>query len=99
MSEKNKGLIPEDLDPREAMVRTSIVMEGDLLLNLKQWAGQAGLPYQTLMKMLLRQAIAERQNIKLLGKLPAENRRERHTKNKGRATLFKAKTAKKGKRA
>lgn len=44
-------------DPGAAKIRISILMEGDLLNELKAEAKQSGVPYQTLMKELLRKQL------------------------------------------
>ena len=44
-------------DAAKTKVRISILMEGDLLSNLKQEAKQLGIPYQTLMKELIRKQL------------------------------------------
>jgi len=64
MSEKN--LIPESLDPVDATVRISMIMDGALLLDLKRRAAENHLPYQTYMKMVLRNAFAEIDRVKAI---------------------------------
>ena len=48
-------------EPDSSKVRISIMMEGDLLKELKLQAKQRGLPYQTLMKNLLRKQLWQEQ--------------------------------------
>jgi len=50
-------LVPGNIEPRDEAIRISIILEGDLLDALKEKAVSLGLPYQTLMKLYLRQAL------------------------------------------
>lgn len=49
-----KNLLPAKIDPKDVMVTISVRMEGDLLDAIRDRADQAGLPYQTYMKTILR---------------------------------------------
>ena len=49
------NVLPAKIEAKDENVRISIVMEGDLLDDLKSKAKELGRPYQTLMKEILRQ--------------------------------------------
>ena len=56
------NLLTDQVDPKDEAVRISIVMEGDLLDELKERAAIAGRPYQTVMKELLRDKLGLKSN-------------------------------------
>lgn len=95
MSEKN--LIPEDLDPRDATVRISMIMDGVLLLDLKRRAAENHLPYQTYMKMVLRNALVEMDRVSAMA--ARQEAQSATTSTSGMRAKSRARLSKKKKRA
>lgn len=56
-----QNLLPERIDPKDERVRISLIMEGDLLDLLRARAKEAGTPYQTFMKEILRNALVRKE--------------------------------------
>jgi hypothetical protein len=57
---KKKSLIEEgDLDPKNAKVRITTFLDGDVLLALRKKADEKGMPYQTMLNDILRATVLE----------------------------------------
>jgi predicted DNA binding CopG/RHH family protein len=54
-------ILPSKIDPKDVTVQISLKVEEDLLDALRARASKLGLGYQTLMKQMLREKIAEEQ--------------------------------------
>lgn len=50
---------PQNVETKDELIRISMMIEGDLLDELKARASESNLPYQTYLKQLLRRALAQ----------------------------------------